>query len=206
VSEPEPTTREPATREREREPTTRELADAVRDLSQTVGSLRDDVRRSSAALPPEPPVDGDSYAWLSVLEAPERRRPTVPRVLLEGLFLAACATAAALADLDAVAIAGVMLGAWVLVALIEWSASRADRRREELLLAGPPTRVVVEPTPPAADPAWYSPPVEQTMLDMSEADATAITRLPPREDPLDATIERTGTSLRDATPLPVEDA
>ena len=70
-----------------------------------------------------------SYAWVGALDAPVRRRPQVPRLLLEGLFLAAAAAAAAIADLDAVAIGGVMVGAWVLVALIEWAASRADRRR-----------------------------------------------------------------------------
>ena len=160
-----------------------------------MGSLREDVRRGGTTLPPAQTQAEVDYAWLSVLEAPERRRPTVPRMLLEGLFLAACATAAAIADLDAAAIAGVMIGAWVLVALIEWAASRADRRREELLLAGPPTRVAVEAAPPAADPAWYSPPVEQTMLDMGEVDATAVTRLPPPADELDATIEQTHASF-----------
>ncbi|MGL6279657.1 MAG: hypothetical protein ACRC50_08910, partial [Gaiella sp.] len=130
-----------------------------------------------------------SHAWLSVLEAPERRRPSAPRVLLEGLFLAACAVAAALADLDPVAIAGVMVGAWVLVALIEWAASRADRRREELLLAQPPIPVPVA-APPSVDPAWYSPPVEQTLLDLGDADATAITRLPPLADDVEATVEQ----------------
>jgi hypothetical protein len=87
-----------------------------------------------------------------------------------------------------VAIAGVMVGAWVLVALIEWAASRADRRREELLLAQPPVPVPAT-VAPAVDPAWYSPPVEQTLLDVGDADATAVTRLPPRADDLDATVE-----------------
>ena len=45
------------------------------------------------------------------------------------------AAAAASADLDPVAIAGVMVGAWVLVALIEWAASRADLRQEYLAYA-----------------------------------------------------------------------
>ena len=69
----------------------------------------------------------------------------MPRLLLEVLFLAACATAAAIADLDPVALTGVMVGAWVLVALIEWAASRADRRRDELLSIPPPAPAALAP-------------------------------------------------------------
>ena len=58
--------------------------------------------------------------------------PAVPRLLLEALFLAAVAAGAALANLDPAVIAAVMAGAWLLVALIEWAASRADRRRDEM--------------------------------------------------------------------------
>lgn len=171
-------------------PTDPEVARALGELSASVASLRDDVRRATAALPPEPETHDESHVWLSVLEAPERRRPSAPRLLLEGLFLAACAAAAAIADLDAVAIAGVMVGAWVLVALIEWAASRADRRREELLLAQPPIPVPAAAAP-VVDPAWFSPPVEQTLIDAGDADvdATAVTRLPPRAEELDVTVE-----------------
>jgi hypothetical protein len=170
-------------------PTDPEVARALDELSASVASLREDVRRAATALPPEPEPHDEHHAWLSVLEAPERRRPSAPRLLLEGLFLAACAAAAAIADLDAVAIAGVMVGAWVLVALIEWAASRADRRREELLLAQPP--VPVPAAGPAVDPAWFSPPVEQTLIETGgvDVDATALTRLPPRADELDVTVE-----------------
>ncbi len=171
------------------DPTAEELAHAVRDLRQTVASLQEDVRRTGALPPAEPPgaPADDAHRWLAVLEAPERRRPSVPRLLLEVLFLAACAAAAAIADLEPVAIAGVMIGAWVLVALIEWAASRADRRQEELLLATPPMRVAEAPAEAGPDPAWYSPPAEQTMLDVSDLEATAIGALPPRGDDGEAT-------------------
>ena len=111
----------------------------------------------------------------------------MPRLLLEGLFLAAAATVAAVADLDAVAIAGVMVGAWILVALIEWAASRAERRPDPRS-----TRLRLRPRRPATDPAWFSPPVEQTLLDAGEADdtVTAVTRLPPADDEVEATAER----------------
>ena len=83
----------------------------------------------------------------------------MPRLLLEVLFLAAAATAAAVAELEAAAIAAVMAGAWVLVALIEWAASRADRRRDAIpaIDAAPDRRAA------PADPAWFVPPVEQTL-------------------------------------------
>jgi hypothetical protein len=169
------------------EPEHDDLADAVRDLSETVAALQRDVQRGGTVAPAGAPAGSDAHQWLAVLEAPARRRPSVPRVVLEVLFLGACAAAAAIADLDAVAIVGVMIGAWVLVALIEWAASRADRRQEELLLATPPTRVVEVPVETGPDPAWYSPPAEQTMLDVSDLDATAIGALPARQDDLEAT-------------------
>jgi hypothetical protein len=169
--------------------------DTLARLEEQVAALRDDVRRLAAptALPAPPadtPVPPAAYAWLGALDPPVRRRPQVPRLLLEGLFLAAAATVAAVAELDAVAIAGVMIGAWVLVALIEWAASRADRRPDPALYAPPP----VAPAP-TTDPAWFSPPVEQTLIDAAEADnVTEVTRLPPADDEVETTAERRPTA------------
>ena len=157
-----------------------DLAATLSRLEQQMAALHAEVRRlgSVSALPtqgdelPPPPA---AYAWLGALQAPTRRRPQLPRLLLEGLFLAAVATAAAIAELDAVAIAGVMVGAWVLVALIEWAASRVEARQVISMVAPAPA------APPGADPAWYSPPVEHTLLDVRATDSvTAVTRLPPR--------------------------
>jgi hypothetical protein len=168
------------------------LADSVRQLTDRIEALQADVRRLGGpglpALEPgwvDVPPAPVSHAWLSALELPVRRRPAVPRVLLETLFLAAVAGAAAIAKLDAPIIAAVMAGAWVLVALIEWAASHAERRRDEvpLLLAPAPP----EPTP--ADAAWFVPPVEHTLLEAPADSPTAITKLPaPRES--DITMER----------------
>jgi hypothetical protein len=165
---------------------------ALARLEEQVTALRGEVRRLGAvgALPaspqqPEPAVTPAAYAWLGALEPPVRRRPQVPRMLLEGLFLAAAATVAAVAELDPVAIAGVMVGAWVIVALIEWAASRADRRPEAAVY------VPQTPLPPAADPAWFSPPVEQTLLDAGADDnVTEVTRLPAVPDEVETTAER----------------
>jgi hypothetical protein len=170
-----------------------ELGDALDRLSEQVRALQAEVRaldRRSALPPPSAaqaePVPPAAHAWLGQLETPVRRRPQLPRVLLEGLFLAAVAAAAAIAELDAVAIAGVMIGAWVLVALIEWAASRAEREPSiPLYDAGPPQA-------PRADPAWYAPPVEHTLLDSTGDPVTAVTRLPPApaEDDPEATVEQ----------------
>ncbi len=173
------------------------LAEELRRLSDRIDTLQSDVRRlSGPTLPPgEPGWDDErlppavSYAWLSSLESPARRRPALPRLLLEILFLAACATAAAIADLDPVALAGVMVGAWVLVALIEWASSRADRRRDELLSIPPPAPAAAA----LADPSWYVPPVEQTLLGnaTSTDSVTAVTRLPAAAElDVEATIEQ----------------
>jgi hypothetical protein len=87
-----------------------ELAEAVRSLSGTVDALRVDVRRMGAAavLPSDERDSETTRTWVSALEVPAPRRPAVPRFLLETLFLVACAAAAAIAELDAVAILGVM--------------------------------------------------------------------------------------------------
>lgn len=176
-----------------------ELATELRRLADRIDTLQADVRRLSApTLPAGPGWDEDeeaeqrgvSHDWLGALEPTIRTRPQVPRLLVEGLFLAACAVGAALAELDGVAIFGVMLGAWLLVALIEWAASRAERTRDELLSAPPPVPVVAAAE---ADPSWFVPPVERTMLDAGQAtgSVTAATRLPaaPPSD-VEATAER----------------
>lgn len=171
------------------------VADELRRLGDRIDTLQADVRRlgSTPTLPAGEPGweeerPAHSHAWIDSLDAGSRRRPSVPRMALEMLFLAACAAAAAIADLDAVAIAGVMVGAWVLVALIEWAGSRADRRRDELLSMPPPAPAVPAP----ADPSWYVPPVEQTLLENagSTDSVTAVTRLPAAPEPeLEATAE-----------------
>jgi hypothetical protein len=185
---------------------------ALEHLSEQVSQLQSQVRALDrpTSLPrpeplePVPPVPPGAHAWLGALETPVRRRPQLPRLLLEGLFLAAAAAAAALADLDAVAIGGVMVGAWVLVALIEWAASRAEREPELPVYAAAP------PEARPADPAWFAPPVEHTLLDASTGDpVTAVTRLPPvpTEDDLatrSAKDDRASTSAEDDPEATVE--
>jgi len=172
------------------------LTDVVRELSDQVEALRADVRRlGGPGLPASEPGWNDepggstpapSYAWVSSVGAPVRRRPAVPRLLLEVLFLIGVATAAAIAELDAPVIAAVMAASWVLVALTEWAASRAARARDAI-----PT---FAPTPPveqrAADPSWFIPPVEHTLLESPPDSPTAVTKLPPAPQDLEATAER----------------
>ena len=162
-----------------------ELTQVVRELADRIEALQADVRRlGGPGLPSAEPGWSDedarpaatpSYAWVSSIGAPVRRRPGVPRLLLEVVFLAAVATAAALAEFDAPVIAVVMAGAWILVALIEWAASRADRHRNVI----PTLATVAPPEPLPADPAWFVPPVEHTLLEPAADSPTAITKLPP---------------------------
>jgi len=176
-------------------PETDALASAVQALTDRIEALQADVRRlGGPGLPPtdpgweseEPDPVAPSYAWVSSIPAPIRRRRAVPRLLLEILFLGAAATAAGIAKLDPAAIAAVMVGAWVLVALIEWAASRADRRRDEI-----PEIIPIITAEPAADPAWFVPPVEQTLIETT-GETTAVTRLPPAPDDIEQTVERPG--------------
>jgi hypothetical protein len=173
-----------------------ELAVSVRALSDRIEALQADVRRlGGPGLPSgdpgwsgqdEQPAPAPSYAWVGSISAPVRRRPSVPRLLLEILFLAAVAAAAAVAKLDAPVIAGVMAGAWILVALIEWAAARAELRSQDVPGFAP--RLPAEPLP--ADPSWFVAPVEHTLIEPAADSPTAVTRLPPPPDDLDATVER----------------
>jgi hypothetical protein len=157
--------------------------EAEADVAAELRALREEVASLRAELGArDEPVAADaggrappSFNWVSSLEAPARRRLVVPRLLLEGAFLIAVAAVAALAELEPLVIAAVMGGAWLLVALAEWAGSRADRRRDELLYSAP---MAAEPV---ADPAWFSPPVEQTMLDggLAADSETAVAKLPP---------------------------
>ena len=173
-----------------------ELSAAVRELADRIEALQADVRRLGGpglptsepgwsgedAVPPTAP----SYAWVSSIGAPVRRRRSVPRLFLEVVFLIGVATAATLAELEAPAIAGLMAGSWVLVALIEWAGSRADRRRDAVPLIEP--IAPAEPLP--ADPSWFVPPVEHTLVEQPADSPTAVTRLPPPPPDIDATVER----------------
>ncbi len=173
-----------------------DLAGVVRELSDRIEALQADVRRlGGPGLPTaEPgwndesaaPADAPSYAWISSIGAPVRRRPAVPRLLLEVLFLAGVAVAAALAELDAGAIAAVMAAAWLLVGLIEWAATAAERRRDLVPLLEP----IAPAEPHAADPAWFVAPVQHTMIEPALDAPTTVTKLPPAVPDLDATVER----------------
>jgi hypothetical protein len=171
-----------------------DLAKSLRELTDRIEALQADVRRlGGPSLPTgdagwdddRPALSADpvpsaapesSYAWVGALEPRVRRRPTVPRLLLESLFLVGVAVGCGLAKLDAAVIAAVMGGAWALVALIEWTSARADARRDDIVVTFA-TRPEAEP-----DPSWLVPPVERTLLDAGDVDATAVTRLPPPPD------------------------
>ena len=118
---------------------------------------------------PEPPPP-------TVVPPPPLPRPVlVPRLILETAFLVAAAAVCVLAELDAVWIVVVMAGAWLIVALSEWAAF-AKQRRWRLDEVAPPL-------PEVGSPAWYVPPVQQTLLrgpDAAES-RTIVSSLPAEE-------------------------
>ena len=165
-----------------------DVLDAIRELSGRVAGLQTELhalRAQSRSLPSagaethgweKGATDGeDTLAWIRSLDSPGPRRPAVPRLLLEVAFLAAVAVAAAIAELEAPVIVALMVGAWVLVALAEWTAAGAARRRAEaayMPLPGPGQGF-------ASDPSWFAPPVERTALDVVEGGDDTAGRLPP---------------------------
>jgi hypothetical protein len=173
------------------EPQADDVAGALTRLEEQVTELHDEVRRLGVASPLPASIDEPvmhlapgSYAWVGALDAPVRRRPQVPRLLLEGLFLAAAAAAAAIADLDPVAIGGVMIGAWVLVALIEWAASRADRRQEL------PVHACSVCAPWSPIRRGSARPSSTTLLEGAAGDSDTRSRASPRLDDAEATVEQ----------------
>jgi len=158
---------------------------AVRSLATQVGGLQDELhalRQETRSLPSENgeqagwdegrPAIRESPSWVRSVDSPRSRGLSVPWLLLEIFFLIAVATLAAVADLDAPVIAGVMIVAWLLVAIAEWAAARvADRELAYAYGAAAP--------PPGLpnDPSWFDA-GEDTVFDVSSSDRSA-TRLPP---------------------------
>lgn len=159
-----------------------DVLDAVRELSAQVGSLQSELHALRSQTPSLPAVGTDSPGWeegpgrarstpwwVRSLDSPAARRPPVPWLLLEIVFLAAVGVAAAVAELDAPVIVAVMAAAWALVALIEWTAARAARRQAEAAYAP----LAALGTSFSSDPSWFAPPVERTILDnVADSDDT----------------------------------
>ena len=164
-----------------------EVLGAIRDLSDRVGDLQSEVqslRAQSRALPTgsseaagwdESRAGPDMLTWVRAVDAPAARVPAVPRLLLEIVFLVAVAVAAAIAELEAIEIIGVMAAAWLLVAIAELIAARAARRRAEMVYAPMPALTRGYPT----DPSWFAPSVERPVLGLTEVGEDTQPRLPP---------------------------
>ena len=178
MADPSETTqvsREPAAEE------TEDVLAAVRELAAQVGGLQSEVtalRHEARSLPSEDgerpgwddgrPVARESPSWVRSVDSPRSRSLAVPWLLLEIFFLIAAAVLAAVAGLDAPAIAGVMVGAWVLVAIVEWATAQRQMREQALTYGATAVQAGLP-----NDPAW---------LDAS-GDAAASERTPTRLPP-----------------------
>jgi hypothetical protein len=164
-----------------------ELVEAVRALASQVGSLQADVhalRAESRALPAgevdrhgwdeSGPVAREGPAWIRSVDSPRTRGLAVPWLLVEIVFLVAVAVLAAVADFEPYAIAGVMIGAWALVALGEWLVARGARRDHVLVYGAG----AAPAPPPVDDRAWFEANGGDTLLDAPSSE-NAPARLPP---------------------------
>lgn len=185
MADPSETTQvsqEPADQESE------EVLAAVRALATQVGGLQSELEalRAQPRSLPAPdeerpgwddrvPAQPGGAAWVRSLDTPTARRAAVPWLALEIVFLVAVAVLAGVAGLDAPAVVAMMVGAWLLVALAEWTAARAARRDEALTYG-----IVTSGTPAVSqDPSWFAPPVERTALEITDVGETTLARLPP---------------------------
>jgi hypothetical protein len=183
VADPSETTqvsREPAAEDAE------DLLGAVRSLASQMGGLQAEMhalRQEARSLPAENgehpgwdesrPAVRESPAWVRSVDSPGSRGLAIPWLLLEILFLVAVAVLAAVAGLDAPVIAGVMVGAWLLVAIAEWAAARSSMR-ERALVYGASAPQTGLPN----DPLWFAAGRDKNALDIA-ADDRMQARLPP---------------------------
>jgi len=170
------------------DPEGEELLAAVRGLATQVGGLQAELqtlRTQTRSLPAQDgerpgwddrmPAQRESAGWVRSLDTPTLRRAAVPWLLLEIVFLVTVAVLAVVAGLDAPAVVAVMVGAWLLVALAEWTASRAARRDDAMIYGS----MTPGAAPLPEDPSWFAPPVERTALEIAGVEESTATRLPP---------------------------
>jgi hypothetical protein len=183
VADPSETTqisREPAVEDGE------DVLAAVQALAAQVGGLQSEVtalRHEAQGLPSENgerpgwddgrPVARESPSWVRSVDSPRSRGLAVPWLLLEIFFLVAVAVLAAVAGLEAAAIAAVMVGAWALVAVVEWATTRSQMREQALTYGATAVQAGLP-----NDPTWFDAVGTETALDTA-ADDRAPTRLPP---------------------------
>lgn len=158
-----------AERVRELEEVASELREELQALraersapSRVVSARFDDPRFADEVWPAERQGADLSPDWVGDVPPPLVRGLAVPRLALEGVFLALVALFAGLADLAPVWIVLVMTAAWVLVALAEWTAAarRARWRLDEI----PPSLGEGEAAADATGP-WDMPVVQATVVD-----------------------------------------
>lgn len=179
------------------------FADRVRELESVAGELRSELRalrreraaRTPSAAPAPHVLDDEAWPvepgtlaapdWIAAVPPPALRPVTIPRLVLEGVFLLLVALFAGLAGLSAGWIVLLMAIAWALVALSEWAAAakRARWRLDE----------IPEPVAEAGDAGestgpWSMPVVHATVVAPPEGseDHTVVAKLPEAPDEADA--------------------
>jgi hypothetical protein len=172
-----------------------EFAERVRELEAVAGELRAELKTLRAERAVSPRVDDEAWPdapfaaspdWITAVPVPIPRSPTVPRIVLEGLFLLLVGLLAGLADLSATRIVLLMAAAWVLVALAEWAAAakRAHWHLDEVA----PAREVADGAASESTGPWDVPVVEATVVDESASESkTVVTRLPSDQGGADET-------------------
>ena len=144
--------------------------EAVEVFRDQAGELRKELRALRTAGWTQQP-------WLPSYSTREHARPGVPEAVfrwaVEACFVIAVPVAASIADLRSLWIVAAAAGAFAIVAITEWAASR---ERAVLPAAAP-----APPAPPA--PAAEEPPVALPPAEPPPGEATEWTLPPPAEEP-----------------------
>jgi hypothetical protein len=169
------------------------FADRVRELESVASELRAELHSLRADRSAPGPFEDENWPaesglaggalpsadWVAAVPPPFARGLTVPRLAIEGAFLLLVAVLAGFADLAAGWIVLVMVVAWGLVALAEWTAA-AKRSRWRLDEIAPPVVVTGSDASESTGP-WDMPVVESTAVDSPAAASeskTIVTKLP----------------------------
>jgi hypothetical protein len=156
---------------------TLEVLEAVAAFEQQAGALRTDIRALRAAAWGPLPVPRSSWGAAYATRSAARSAAVpaaLPRLAVEAAFIVLVAVGAGLAEVDTPVLVALVLGAWLIVGLVEVlvASTRSQRR-------------VGTPTPMAAGPLFVAPPRRRIVLEDTQEEVVVFEPAPELEAALE---------------------